>query len=106
VELRFGHVSVPPRKAYGRAIKPGLSGTPRHDYRFATRVFKVAIIMSIESPCVKVCTYEAGSGLCSACGRTLDEIARWSQLRDEERRRIMAELPARLSKIPRKYSRD
>jgi uncharacterized protein len=57
--------------------------------------------MSIESPCIKVCTYEAGSGLCSGCGRTLDEIARWSQMRDEERRRIMAELPARLAKHSR-----
>jgi predicted Fe-S protein YdhL (DUF1289 family) len=56
---------------------------------------------AIESPCVKICTYEPGSGRCSGCGRTLDEIARWSQMSGEERRRIMAELPARQSKNPR-----
>jgi predicted Fe-S protein YdhL (DUF1289 family) len=60
----------------------------------------------IESPCVKICTYEPGSGVCTGCGRTLDEIARWSQMSDGERRRIMAELPARLSKNPPKTSSD
>jgi predicted Fe-S protein YdhL (DUF1289 family) len=55
----------------------------------------------IESPCVKICIYEPGSGVCSGCGRTLDEIARWSQMSGEERRRIMAELPARLNKNSR-----
>ena len=58
--------------------------------------------MTIESPCVKICTYESGSGLCTGCGRTLDEIARWSEMSSDERRRIMAELPARLAK----HSRD
>jgi hypothetical protein len=58
--------------------------------------------MNIESPCVKICNYESASGLCTGCGRTLDEIARWSEMSGDERRRIMAELPARLAK----YSRD
>jgi hypothetical protein len=57
--------------------------------------------MKIESPCVKICLYESGSGLCTGCGRTLDEIARWSEMSGEERRRIMAELPARLAKNSR-----
>jgi predicted Fe-S protein YdhL (DUF1289 family) len=56
---------------------------------------------AIESPCVKICIYEPGSGVCSGCGRTLDEIARWSQMSGEERRRIMAQLPARLNKNAR-----
>ena len=51
----------------------------------------------IESPCVKICTLDARSGLCLGCGRTIDEIARWASMSDEERRRIMAELPARLT---------
>ncbi|HXR95246.1 MAG TPA: DUF1289 domain-containing protein [Rhizomicrobium sp.] len=58
--------------------------------------------MTIESPCRQICTYESRSGLCTGCGRTLDEIARWSEISGEERRRIMAELPARLAK----HSRD
>ncbi len=53
----------------------------------------------MDSPCVKICTYEPGAGLCSGCGRTLAEIAGWAAMRDDERRRIMAELPARLAKL-------
>jgi len=34
-------------------------------------------------------------GLCMGCGRTLDEIARWAQMSDAERERIMAQLPVR-----------
>jgi hypothetical protein len=51
----------------------------------------------IESPCIKVCTLEARSGLCLGCGRTIDEIARWSSMNDAERARVIAELPARLA---------
>jgi predicted Fe-S protein YdhL (DUF1289 family) len=56
--------------------------------------------MPIQSPCNKVCTIDAASGLCAGCGRTLDEIARWSTLSDSERARIMAELPQRLQRSP------
>ena len=51
----------------------------------------------MESPCVKICTYEPGAGLCLGCGRTLAEIAGWASFTDAERRRIMDELPARLA---------
>jgi uncharacterized protein len=40
---------------------------------------------------------DATSGLCLGCGRTLDEIARWSAMSNEKRRAIMAELPARIA---------
>ncbi|HXE87565.1 MAG TPA: DUF1289 domain-containing protein [Hyphomicrobiaceae bacterium] len=49
----------------------------------------------IQSPCNRVCTIDEATGLCAGCGRTLDEIARWSQLTDEERQRILASLPDR-----------
>jgi len=51
----------------------------------------------IESPCVKICTLDARSGLCLGCGRTINEIARWTAMSAEERSRVMAELPARLA---------
>jgi hypothetical protein len=53
----------------------------------------------MQSPCVKTCVLDPGSGLCSGCGRTLDEIAAWSGLSDEERRRILAELPERMKML-------
>ena len=34
-------------------------------------------------------------GLCMGCARTLDEIARWAQMSDAERERVLAELPNR-----------
>ena len=51
----------------------------------------------IESPCVKICTLDARSGLCLGCGRTIDEIARWTAMRASERIRVIRELPGRLA---------
>jgi uncharacterized protein len=51
----------------------------------------------IESPCTKICTLDARSGLCLGCGRTVDEIACWTALSAAERTRIMAELPGRVA---------
>ncbi len=51
----------------------------------------------IETPCIKVCTLDARSGLCLGCGRTIDEIARWGALTAAERSHIMDKLPARLA---------
>ena len=44
---------------------------------------------------------DPASGLCSGCGRTLDEIARWGTLSDGERDAIMRELAERLAGAPR-----
>ena len=51
----------------------------------------------IESPCSKICTLDARSGLCLGCGRSVEEIARWTTMSAAERARVMAELPARLA---------
>ena len=48
--------------------------------------------MAIASPCTKVCIIDPRSGLCLGCGRTLDEIARWTSFSETERNRIMTEL--------------
>jgi predicted Fe-S protein YdhL (DUF1289 family) len=50
----------------------------------------------IESPCVKICTLDARSGLCLGCGRSIDEIARWSAMSAAERAQVTSKLPARL----------
>jgi uncharacterized protein len=41
----------------------------------------------VESPCINVCTLNA-QRVCIGCGRTIDEIASWSRLSDEERRTV------------------
>jgi len=40
------------------------------------------------------------SGYCVGCGRTLDEIALWSVLDDDDKRAVWALLPARLAHLP------
>ena len=54
---------------------------------------------AMESPCVKICTYDPASRLCQGCGRTLEEIGAWFSRTDEERRAVMEKLPARLKAL-------
>jgi predicted Fe-S protein YdhL (DUF1289 family) len=51
---------------------------------------------NIETPCNRVCVVHPTLGLCIGCGRSLDEIGRWSDFAPAERARIMAQLPSRL----------
>lgn len=53
----------------------------------------------IDSPCINICVIHREERICIGCYRTGDEIARWSRMAPEERRTIMAELPARAPKL-------
>jgi len=55
----------------------------------------------LETPCVNTCLLDAETGLCIGCGRTIDEIARWATMSDQERRAIMAALPERVERSER-----
>lgn len=55
----------------------------------------------IVSPCVKRCAFDRAVGLCSGCGRTLDEIRAWVSLTPQARQDIMAALPQRLAEAQR-----
>jgi len=54
----------------------------------------------IETPCVKICTLDARSGVCLGCGRTIDEIAQWSAMSPEVRSLVIGELPGHLAAGP------
>ena len=56
----------------------------------------------IESPCVKICVVHPEARLCVGCLRTIDEIGRWSRMTPEERREIMATLPARAPELTKR----
>ena len=56
----------------------------------------------IASPCVKICLIHPTERLCTGCLRTIDEISAWSRLSDEDRSRIMAELPARAPRLKKR----
>jgi len=53
----------------------------------------------ISTPCIKVCVIDAATGLCTGCGRTLDEIARWGGMSESERLSIMESLPQRMQRL-------
>ena len=53
----------------------------------------------MESPCIKVCEMDTGTGLCRGCGRTLEEIARWGSMGQRERERIMQALAERMRAV-------
>ncbi|GAB3091220.1 hypothetical protein GCM10027159_04810 [Lysobacter terrae] len=53
---------------------------------------------AVLSPCVGVCSL-GEDGLCDGCHRTTAEIARWSQMNDDERLQLMESvLPERESR--------
>jgi predicted Fe-S protein YdhL (DUF1289 family) len=55
----------------------------------------------VASPCNKVCSLDAATGLCVGCLRNIDEIAGWTAFTDEQRARILAELPRRRERLER-----
>jgi hypothetical protein len=44
------------------------------------------------TPCIQLCKIDSLTKKCAGCGRTLDEIARWSNMTDTERNNIMTKL--------------
>lgn len=53
----------------------------------------------VDSPCVKVCVIHPQARLCVGCLRSIDEIAAWGRMPPEERRSVMAALPARAPQL-------
>ncbi|HXB60071.1 MAG TPA: DUF1289 domain-containing protein [Candidatus Acidoferrales bacterium] len=53
--------------------------------------------MNIPSPCIHVCRLDGE--VCAGCRRTRDEIARWLQMTEDERARIMAALAERAGEL-------
>jgi len=49
----------------------------------------------INSPCIKICSVDEQTGYCIGCLRTLEEIARWSQMDDRERQIVYHDINLR-----------
>lgn len=62
-------------------------------------VFESVAPQAIESPCVLVCSIDTDTGWCLGCGRTRDEIARWTAIDGDARRAVMAILPQRMAAL-------
>lgn len=52
----------------------------------------------IASPCIKLCTLRPDK-VCAGCGRTLDEIAAWSQAGETRRAEIVEHARRRLAEL-------
>lgn len=50
---------------------------------------------AVPSPCISICAIDQVTGLCAGCLRTLDEIAVWSVLDDDEKRAVWTSIEAR-----------
>ena len=53
----------------------------------------------IQSPCKLICELDLEKGLCKGCGRSREEIAKWTRYSDAQRAFIMTELEARLKSL-------
>jgi predicted Fe-S protein YdhL (DUF1289 family) len=51
----------------------------------------------VASPCTSVCRMSPGTGWCEGCYRTIDEIAAWSVMDDDEKRMVWRLLDQRRS---------
>jgi predicted Fe-S protein YdhL (DUF1289 family) len=54
----------------------------------------------VASPCINVCRMDAASGLCEGCLRTLDEIAAWGTMDDDDKRAVWQRLVQRRVEWP------
>jgi predicted Fe-S protein YdhL (DUF1289 family) len=60
----------------------------------------------IESPCNKVCVMNEQTGFCRGCYRTLDEIACWGMMSDEEKEDVIGKLAGRATRSGATEVRD
>ena len=49
----------------------------------------------VESPCIAVCRIDLSKEVCAGCYRTLEEIARWRDMTDIERKAVLASVEKR-----------
>jgi predicted Fe-S protein YdhL (DUF1289 family) len=52
------------------------------------------VASTVPSPCRNICAVKGG--VCTGCGRTLDEIAAWPTAPDDERRAIVGRARLRI----------
>lgn len=52
----------------------------------------------VSSPCVSICALD-DNDICVGCHRSGDEITRWSQMSNEERRDVLRKVAERESKF-------
>jgi uncharacterized protein len=52
------------------------------------RMVVAGLAGDVPSPCLSVCRVDSATEYCEGCFRTLDEIAAWSRMGDEDKRKV------------------
>lgn len=52
----------------------------------------------VRSPCVSICALD-DNDICVGCQRSSDEIMRWSQMSNDERREVLKKVAERESRV-------
>jgi uncharacterized protein len=52
----------------------------------------------VPSPCLSVCRVDSATEYCEGCFRTLDEIAAWSRMGDDDKRKVWELIGQRIAK--------
>ena len=47
------------------------------------------------TPCVRICKLDEEAGVCAGCYRTPDEIEKWSEYTNEQKRQLMVAIDIR-----------
>lgn len=58
----------------------------------------MSVADKVRSPCVQVCALDEND-VCIGCQRTSDEILRWTQMDNDERREVLKLVAAREEKV-------
>jgi len=82
------------RKADPETTPPEDGEAPAQRLRRRARPQRV-FDTSVPSPCIAVCQVDPRSDLCIGCRRHIDEIRDWPIMTAEQKRAILAALPAR-----------
>ncbi|WP_235855959.1 DUF1289 domain-containing protein [Mesobaculum littorinae] len=56
----------------------------------------------VPSPCIKICVVHSEARICTGCLRSLEEIAAWPGMSNDERRAVLAALPDRGALLKRR----
>jgi predicted Fe-S protein YdhL (DUF1289 family) len=54
----------------------------------------------VPSPCISVCRMDPASELCEGCWRTLDEIAAWGGMGEQDKREVWKQIGRRIALQP------
>ena len=53
-------------------------------------------LKKITSPCVGICSINKNNDFCIGCGRTIDQISKWSNFNETEKKKIILQIKNRI----------